>query len=142
MIKQEQIISELRSRFPDFAEKINEHAEYYEEILLHVLFGDFTRFVITKYQNEEIPDVKKALEFIEEMLGSEDEYVDELAHVSFLENLHQADSDYRALIQLLGDEGKRRMEIIDPETGDLKEGEIKMVDEETDINLPPESDEN
>lgn len=114
MIAKDNLLSNLRDRFPEFENQIDEHLELYEELLSHVLFGDFTRYLIYEYRRGNLEVVMQVAYFIEEMLTSKDTYIDELAHVSFLENLHQAGDNYPGIVKMLGSEAQRRMRLIEP----------------------------
>ncbi len=98
---------DLIKKIPEFKNILAEHKEEYGEILPHVLFGDFTRFVIEHFvKSQKDPKSKivlqKSLELIEQMLSSDDQKIKELATVSFLENLHQAGENYKEIKKLLG----------------------------------------
>lgn len=93
---------DLVAEIPEFAYIYEEHLSDHNEVLPHVLFGDFTRFVINVYRkSSRSPDYQniltRCLHFIELMFESGDPKLDELAHVSFLENLSQAGSDYNSI---------------------------------------------
>lgn len=78
----------------------------------HVLFGDLTRWVIGEYRESQgygphARDARKLLErtlrFLEERFTDQgDDAAQDLIAVSFLENLHQAGSDYPGPKALLG----------------------------------------
>ncbi|MDQ6772225.1 MAG: hypothetical protein M3024_04435 [Candidatus Dormibacteraeota bacterium] len=91
---------------------LKESVDFNEELLPHVLFGDLTRWVIDLYrkshghadtekQRTEILD--RTLCFLETRFrDSEDTAAQDLIAVSFLENLHQAGSDYQGIKERLG----------------------------------------
>ena len=101
----------LQEKVPEFSEKVKEHLKYYDgTILQHVLFGDFTRFIIDQFEksknNPEAKDVfVRSVNFIEELLRANDDYLTNLVAASFLENLHEPEDYYvyqRALSPFFG----------------------------------------
>lgn len=108
----------LVSRIPEFSESYEDHKKDQGEINPHVLFGDFTRFVIDTYRKSKEDTSAKALferclDFIEELMTSKEELLHELASVSFLENLWQAKDDYENIKKSLREESRKQMIIID-----------------------------
>ena len=106
---------------PEFLEVYNQHIRDNGEILPHVLMGDFTRFVISCFrERKNKPEFEsvfsRGVDLIEELVDSGDDQLEELAQVSFLENLHQAGSDYSEIRGCLGKYSKKRLEVL--ENGD------------------------
>ena len=85
------------------------------EVLPHVLFGDLTRFAIAAFRgmrDREHPEgaarvFRAVVRFVECAWICLDYQVQELVHVSFLENLHLADDDYSEMVAMLGPESQR-----------------------------------
>ncbi len=105
------VFEELMKEVPDFKSVFDEHKDYYEELLPHVLMGDFTRFLIDSYRkgaggeagSEHHLDVTRtSLEVMERAMSSSDPNLQELVSVSFLENLDQSDAAYEGIKALLG----------------------------------------
>lgn len=100
--KYESIADNLVFEIPEFKEILIKHKNENGTVLPHVLFGDFTRFVIDHYRKSKNDSkskiiFEKSLDFIENLLNSGDEKLEELAQVSFLENLLQAEEDYEEI---------------------------------------------
>lgn len=100
--KYESIADNLVFEIPEFKEILIKHKNENGTVLPHVLFGDLTRFVIENYRkskndNKSKRVFEKSLDFIENLLNSGDGKLEELAQVSFLENLSQAEEDYEEI---------------------------------------------
>lgn len=83
-------VDELLQRVPELTLVLDEHLSSYDKLLPHVFLGDVTRYVVEQVRTNQqvIPDsVRRAIEFLEEAMASEDESVLNLISVSFLENL-------------------------------------------------------
>ena len=97
-INYKDVVLFLIHEIPEFKPIYLEHIKDYGEVLLHVLFGDFTRFVVDAFHKSEIDSEGKkkflrSLDFIEELFDSDDEKLSELAQVSFVENLDKLEID-------------------------------------------------
>jgi hypothetical protein len=77
----------LRAAIPEFSGEIDEHFASNEEMLQHVLFGDFTRFVMDAQARGDEELVRRCLAFLEEALRDGDKNVVTLVQVSFVENV-------------------------------------------------------
>lgn len=100
---------------------MNEHLDYYGELLPHVLFGDLTRWIISLYRrsresgnpsNDAAAVLRRILAFLEETYLSDttEPAVCDLIGASFIENLHQAGEDYHDLREQLGPSLRRQLE--------------------------------
>jgi hypothetical protein len=95
---------------PEFAPELEAHLAFNHQMLPHVLFGDLTRWVIDLYRqsqghSEDRPGevLARTLRFLEDRFSDPlDAAAHDLIAVSFLENLHQAGSDYRGLKEQMG----------------------------------------
>lgn len=110
-LKYEQFAERLLREVPSLRAVFDAHLRRNDELLLHVFMGDVTRFLISNYREatnnavgSQIADqtVSSLLATLEGAMKSPDDRLQELISVSFLENLHQADSDYEGIKKLLG----------------------------------------
>jgi hypothetical protein len=83
----ETVTNELVSDVPEFENCIREHVEAYDALLPHVLFGDFTRFVISAWRSDDNELLGRCLDFLERALVEGDERVQNLIAASFVENV-------------------------------------------------------
>ena len=83
----ETITNELVSEVPEFENSIREHVETLDELLPHVLFGDFTRFAIDAWRSGNSDLLGRCLDFLERALVEGDERVRNLITASFVENV-------------------------------------------------------
>jgi hypothetical protein len=96
----------LVKKIPEFQHEFETHLkDQHGEILPHVLFGDFTRFFVRKYyESQKDARAKEVLlrcvEFVEEMLESNDLDLKGLVLVSFLKNLFEPKEEYYEPIKL------------------------------------------
>ncbi len=79
---------------PEFKPLLDEHIHDNDEVLSHVLMGDFTRFFIDVFQQTKTDTTKKELlnrcvAFVETLFVSDDPLVQELGVASFIENLQR-----------------------------------------------------
>jgi len=92
----------LIQEIPEFSDTYNEYLENDGQVLLHVLFGDLTRFLIAAYKeicnsaNSEALFLR-ILDFVEEIYVHGDADVRVLVEASFLENLLQSGDDYQGI---------------------------------------------
>ncbi|HMS22821.1 MAG TPA: hypothetical protein PKA38_03605 [Candidatus Levybacteria bacterium] len=105
----------LIEEIPEFTPIYKDHLSDYDEILPQVLFGDFTRFIIetfNKSKNDEERDelLSRCLNFIESLFESRDPKLEELAQVSFLENLNN-EKEYNAITKRLGPISRQQLEL-------------------------------
>jgi len=108
----------LIEKIPEFSGVYRNHIANNGGVLPHPLLDDFTKFVIDFYCKSKVdPQVikilDKCLDFIEELFLSGDEQLENLACVSFLENLHQAGRQYYELRNLLRKKSLKQMEAIE-----------------------------
>ena len=96
----EQFVSALLQVAPDFEPQNRGHVGFNEELLPHLLMGDFTRWFIEL--GRRATDVTKLASFLDESYQTGDDDVRELLSVSFLENLYQAGDDYALVRTGLG----------------------------------------
>jgi hypothetical protein len=90
---------ELRAAVPEFGPTIDEHLADHHEVLLHVLFGDLTRFVVTAHARGDTDVGQRSLAFLDRALREGDEYVQNLVAVSFVENVGPWDPTHREFIE-------------------------------------------
>jgi hypothetical protein len=83
----EMITNELVSEVPEFEPSVREHVQTHDDLLPHVLFGDFTRFVIEAWRNGDRALLRRCLDFLERALVEGDERVKNLIIASFIENV-------------------------------------------------------
>ncbi len=95
----------LIEQIPEFTDAYLEHKkDNFGEVLPHLLMGDFTRLIINLYRkgekNSEL--FNRCIQFIESCFSKNEEKLVNLASVSFLENLYQAEDDYQNVKNCLG----------------------------------------
>ena len=88
----------LRAAVPEFGPAIDEYLAYHHEVLLHVLFGDLTRFVVTAHARGDTDVGQRSLAFLDRALREGDEYVQNLVAVSFVENVGPWEPTHREFI--------------------------------------------
>jgi hypothetical protein len=95
---------QLSQQVAGFAAVYQEHLQDYDEPLPHVLLGDLVRFLSERVQEAgpADPAVQTALALLESAVTSDDERLQNLVVVSFLENLDPDDEAARALKGALG----------------------------------------
>jgi len=81
MITKEQIQHTLIEAFPSFAPRVN------ESDLPYVVLGDFARFLLKRYQDNDEPVLREAARIIELLHTSGDKYVKEAATTGLLEGI-------------------------------------------------------
>ena len=95
-------IEYLISEIPQIKDIYNEHINDYDELLMHVLFGDITRFAVSLYKkNSNDETLKKLLLILDEGFTTSDKKLQELISVSFLENLDQSEDYYNGIKDML-----------------------------------------
>jgi hypothetical protein len=80
-------LDELLVAVPEFRSTFNDHVADHG-ILPHVLFGEFTRFVLAAHERVDEDLEQRALRFLERLLRDGDPYVENLVAVSFVENVN------------------------------------------------------
>ena len=83
----ETVIDDLVSEVPEFEPTIRKHVEANDSPLPHVLFGDFTRFVVAAWQDGNVELVGRCLDVLERALAEDDPRLHELVAASFVENV-------------------------------------------------------
>jgi hypothetical protein len=83
---------------PEFGSSIDEHIDDFDEVLPHILFGDFTRFVLAAHERGDREVEQRCLEFLDLALRDGDEMVQNLVSVSFIENVGPWDPDHADFI--------------------------------------------
>ncbi len=92
---------------PELAPVYAGHIDDYDDVMPHVLMGDVTRFAITLHgaAKEDLVAAEvlgRLLALLERGLVEGAESVKEPVGASFVENLHQADAEYAAIVDRLG----------------------------------------
>ena len=99
-------IDQLLERVPELRAVYEEHVHDYDELLPHVFLGDVTRYVVQRVRSGETTfstePIRRVLESIEQYLASGDEEVEELAWVSFAENLSEHEDVLTFLRGMIG----------------------------------------
>lgn len=84
------------ARHPGLAPVLAEHLADYDELLLHVLCGDVTRYASALACRSELDDLKRLLADLDAALDDSDDEVGNLISVSFVENAHGVAGDNEA----------------------------------------------
>jgi hypothetical protein len=90
----------LIARVPEITTVRDEHVRVLGEVIPHMLMADVRRYVSGKAQDLCLVDA--VLGYLEEGMGSQDEYVVELISASFLENMDPSEPSYDALSNRMG----------------------------------------
>ena len=89
----------LRSAVPGVEDVYRAHIERNDELLQHVLLGDLTRFVLSEADThgQDSFVLRQIMPLLEAAMGSDDEKLQELIAVSFLENVLPEDGGFEAV---------------------------------------------
>ena len=92
-------VNELYEAVPSLTAIIDEHEEFFDEVLPHIVMSDITRWSDQRLR-ERGPDAEVSclLELLEIGMRDRGDEIAELVHVSFLENL----PDETPVLELLG----------------------------------------
>ena len=95
---------QLRANVPGFGRVYDEHVADYDEVLPHVLLGEFVRFLSNDVElnGSASAALKPATVLLEKSMSSEDPRLQELVAVSFLENLDQEHPSFHIIRSLFG----------------------------------------
>ena len=117
MTPTQEFIEELVRMNMGLAELLAEHKRDNDETLPHVFMGDVARFVgdLAKHGGPDGDALDAILAAIERAVTSGIEDVEELAVVSFLENLHQTGDAYGEIARRLGPKSRRALELVERE---------------------------
>jgi hypothetical protein len=77
---------------------IDEHVAEYDAVLVHILFGDLTRFVLAAHERGDTDVEQRSLSFLDRALREGDEQVRNLVAVPFVENVGPWDKARRGFI--------------------------------------------
>ncbi len=96
--------SDLREVVPEFASSVREHIADYDEVLPHVLLGDFTRFLLEEIRSSGTASevAIRSLRFLEMCASSSDSALQELVSVSCVENLDPANDLHQRIRKMAG----------------------------------------
>lgn len=67
------VVDELRTAVPEFAPTIDDHEQFYEQTLPHVLFGDLMRFILAAREDGDDDVVQRSRAFLERALREGDD---------------------------------------------------------------------
>jgi hypothetical protein len=98
-IAYETVHDSLREAVPEFESAIDEHIADNGEVLQHPLFGDLTRFVVAAHERGDDELVRRCLAFLELALLSDDDRLNNLVAVSFIENVGPYEKAMRRFIK-------------------------------------------
>lgn len=89
---------------PGFERVYDEHLADYDEVLPHVLLGEYARFLSREAElcGAVAASVEEGMLLLEHAMGSRDPRVRELVAVSFLENLNPGDPSFPVIRSLFG----------------------------------------
>lgn len=83
---------------PELVSVYDEHIDDYDELLEHVLMGDVTRFAEKLYiENSNSECLARLLGFLDKAYAVDDEKLNELISVSFLENLTRDEESFEGI---------------------------------------------
>jgi hypothetical protein len=90
------LIRDLEQASPELEALVREHLTQYDELLAHVLFGDVTRWLVSRGP---VPNV---LDLLEHHCRAGNEAVQDVLGASFLETLEPNNPEYTAIREALG----------------------------------------
>ena len=112
-------VRSMVARFPVLSALLGDHLKDYDgELLPHVFFGDVTRYIISLTIEASRGGLSSArqlhdiLDFLEEGFSSDDEQLQELLSVSFLENLPRRGEPGVHIRQMVGPNLSRQLRMI------------------------------
>ena len=108
----ESFVQDLLGIAPGFRPEYEEHLADNDQLLPHVLLGDFTRWLRARVADGDSATVGTVLGFLESSYAAGDEDVQELISVSFLENLI-GESELDELRPQLGPELSKALEALE-----------------------------
>jgi hypothetical protein len=101
------VIEQVMHILPEFAYAYRSQLEGLAQGLPYVIVGLLTDYIIREFKSGNLQDSNtpffRAIRFLEDAMGSEDEEVRNLVWCSFLENLHNAGADFEKISSLLGE---------------------------------------
>jgi len=92
----------FKDNVPEFNPNVQEHLKDYDEILAHVLFGEFTFYTTDLVKDSDYIDKNKDLlerifKMIEWLLTMKNAYLTNLVYASFFENINPLEPEYPKL---------------------------------------------
>jgi hypothetical protein len=118
----ETFTQELLLAAPEFRPVYEEHVADNDEVLLHMLMPEFTKFLIDKWRTSRSGSaeagaahqlVRRSSDLIERAMGSSDERLQNVISVSFLDYLDWAGEDYESIKSLLGPKLREELNAIE-----------------------------
>jgi hypothetical protein len=107
-----EIHERLVEAIPEFSPRLDEHVADFEEVLPHTLFTTLTRFILDAHRDGDDALVAKCLAFLAAAMRSQDEEIENLVAVDFVETVGPWDPDMKEFIdawpKALRDEAQRQ----------------------------------
>ena len=101
-----EFVHQLLTVAPGFEPVYREHLADNDELLPHVLMGDFTTWFVKQYRARRRlrngAELRRMITFLEEAFSAGDPDTENVIAVSFLENLDRAGTSYEGIKRLLG----------------------------------------
>jgi len=109
----ELFVQGLVREVPELAPALQEHVEFYEELLPHVLMGDVGRFVVANaISRDSKAALARLMAYLEEGLANGPAEVQELIVASFVEYLQDEASTILTLAPVMGPRLKKEINAI------------------------------
>lgn len=108
LITAESLVETLRSACPEFAPTIDEHLDYNDGLLTHVLLADLRRFAERAHETEASELSRRCLEVVTETFERGTDYLRNAVAVSFVEGCDERTDFVRTWPTALRDEAHRQ----------------------------------
>ncbi|MDF2066516.1 hypothetical protein [Bacillus sp. Cr_A10] len=107
-MKYKDLAIHFTDEFEEYKRDLQEHIEFYEEILNHVFFGECNNYFIELIGKEkDIPRIKELFDFLELMATSGDDEVKELLSVTILARLGDSKEILKTSYKYMGSETRK-----------------------------------
>lgn len=116
-MKSEELNGMLMKYFPDLKEKYIAEVSWQEgdSTGSHTIYGDvLTPYLVECIENNNVPEIKKTLDFLEEVLKLNDKYSDEVIAYSVIESVAYLFENSANLQSYLGNYSKKVLDEISP----------------------------
>ncbi|HEX5727227.1 MAG TPA: hypothetical protein VFX98_17280 [Longimicrobiaceae bacterium] len=115
MNESENLVHELAAAIPALRGLLEEHLDFYEELLPHVFMGDVSRYAFGEYERlagggEASPSLSQLLSLLERAARDGGGHVRDLVGASFLENLAVEFKEHPGFRAMLGPVLKQYLE--------------------------------
>jgi hypothetical protein len=116
---EDSFVRSMVERFPSMRDVLDEHLEEFGELLPYVFFGDVTRHVVLLLQTRSTSgarqerELRSILDHLEDAYAGGSPQIQDLIHVSFLENLPRPGESGSELRRMVGPKLSAGLRLID-----------------------------